>query len=98
MLHRPCGQISPWHRRSRQMLQIRGLHTGVLGSLDRLLPGGLGFDDSRLGFPVQLMQLSRWWGASVSRAAAALALAPSASCYRYRAVAAAVSASISLRP
>ena len=41
-------------------MQFRWLHTGVLGSLDQLLPGGLGFDDCRLGLPVQLVHVNCW--------------------------------------
>ena len=88
------GQASPRHRLNRQRLQVRWFHTGALGSLDRLLSGGSGFDLCHLGFLVQLGLISSW----CIRIASSSCFGPasSASYYHGRAAAAAVSASISL--
>ena len=54
------GQAPPGHRITGQRLQIRRFQAGLLGLLDRLLPGGSGFCCCRLGLSVQLALLSRW--------------------------------------
>jgi hypothetical protein len=54
------GQASPGHHLDGQKLQIRGLHSGVLGSLNRLVSRGLGPGCCRLGLPVELGLLNIW--------------------------------------
>jgi len=83
------GQASPGHRLVGQRLQIQGLHTGVLGSLNRLVSGSLGLGFCCLGLSVQLDLLRRWSIRFAGSRRCGPASSPSAC--RCRAVAAAVS-------
>lgn len=83
----PSGQTAPRHRLSWQRLQVRRSQAGILGSLNRRLPGGSGL--SAAVSSILLSPACSAVGTSDLRVAAALALTASDSSCRCRAVAAA---------